>query len=1238
MDIERLAGTRLGNYEIESLLGRGGMGVVYKARQVSLDRPVALKILLPNLSSNVSFVKRFQREAEAVAKLNHPNIVQVIDISKAEGVHFFSMQYVRGKTLDEVLNEQSCLDVAEAVRIISQAAQGIEHAHKNGIIHRDIKPSNIILDESGTAKIMDFGLARRTEERSRITRFGAVMGTVDYMSPEQARGEQTIDHRSDIWSLGVVLFEMLTGSTPFVALSDSAVIHKIIYEEPLEVRSLNPEVPPGLSIVIARAITKDQEKRYGNISEFLRDLLTFETLSAEKGVSSSAHRKTKLINMREVLRKKDSSFIAQRMPFVGRKGEWSDILEALTQASFGNGALIMIGGEPGVGKTRLTEEVLNEALPKGFLCLVGHCYDMQGGQPYMPFVEIIESAARIVEPAAFLLTLGESAPEVAKLVPELRRKFNNIPLAAELPPEQEQRYTFNSIAKFIERVAEEQPLLLVLEDLHWAGESTMLLLQHIARQLDSMPVLIIGSYRDTELAVSRPLARVMEDLLRQRLAGDIVLSRLLEADVAKMLQELSDQEPPASLVKLIFGQTEGNPFFVEEILKHLAHQEKLFDQKGNWRTNLSFEEADVPRGVRLILGHRIQRVGEQCLETLTAAATAGRVVESKLLEQLLDLDEVTFLDSVEEAERARLLRSTTRAGTVSFAFPHELIRQTLLSDISGLRRQRLHFRVAEAIEKVYPEHLNERAAELAYHLKKGGASADVQKTAHYIQLAGDNAYSMGAAIEAMEFYKEALSLDVSKRDRAEIRYKLGLAFCVIGKFDEALDEWRKALTLYEEIGETEKVGDLCSEISRRLLWGLRLQEAYEIANRGLAALGESVNASRCLLLAASGHVLGFLPAIGYELPNNMCEQALEMAETLGKKELEGPILYRKAMFHRSYWQNPEVVDCALRSLDLLRKGNNPFDTANALMAAQWGLMHVGRLQEAAAVERELETFSPKRGAELNRCIPDIYECLLRVMVDGDLERFERRISEALEDSIQLEWGWLFMDYGCLGTAQFWRGNWERAEESYRKGFESIDPKATGAIGFVTAPLLIIFAYTGKRDEVLKIMRENRGQLPSAGRPNPIPAWTMLAAAIEALAVLEQYDEVAGLYPLAQEAVATGNLIQPFCSGLVQTTAGIAAAAGQLWEQAEEHFDTALKQAHEIPHVIEQPEVRRWYAHMLMKRGADGDLDKAHMLLKEAIELYQKIDMPRHLGMAQSLIEQIDSMIDPATDCDIPNTA
>src|SRR3990172_1791618 len=190
---------------------------------------------------------------------------------------------------------------------------------------------------------------------------------------------------------------------------------------------------------------------------------------------------------------------------------------------------------------------------------------------------MLEAAARTFPPEALRDALGDSAQEVAKLMPELRRMFPDIPLPPELPPEQEQRYLFNGMRDFLVRAGRAQPLLLVLDDLHWADDSTMLLVQHIAQQLHEMPVLIVGTYRDVELDVARPLARALEELLRQRLAHRIAIRRLPHDDVAAMLQALSGQEPPTPLVEVVFSETEGNPFFVEEVFQHLAEEGKLFD-------------------------------------------------------------------------------------------------------------------------------------------------------------------------------------------------------------------------------------------------------------------------------------------------------------------------------------------------------------------------------------------------------------------------------------------------------------------------------------------------------------------------------------------------------------------------------------------------------------------------------------------------------------------------------------
>jgi tetratricopeptide (TPR) repeat protein len=270
-NIFHLVGTRLGNFEIESLIGRGGMGVVYKARQASLNRTVAVKILLPSFGLNPLPAERFQREARAVAKLNHPNIIKVYDIGEDKELKFFSMEYVEGQNLEDVLREKGPMDPDEAIGITFQAGLALEHAHKNNIIHRDIKPANILLNNKGIVKVMDFGLAKIVDEESELTQRGVLLGTPDYMSPEQCWGEE-LDHRTDIYSLGVVLYEMLAGGSPFQAENTSEIIYRIAHENPRDVTNLNPNLPSGLGNVVGKAMAKEKKKRYPTIAKFLKDL------------------------------------------------------------------------------------------------------------------------------------------------------------------------------------------------------------------------------------------------------------------------------------------------------------------------------------------------------------------------------------------------------------------------------------------------------------------------------------------------------------------------------------------------------------------------------------------------------------------------------------------------------------------------------------------------------------------------------------------------------------------------------------------------------------------------------------------------------------------------------------------------------------------------------------------------------------------------------------------------------
>ncbi|MDP2949319.1 MAG: AAA family ATPase, partial [Chloroflexota bacterium] len=416
--------------------------------------------------------------------------------------------------------------------------------------------------------------------------------------------------------------------------------------------------------------------------------------------------------------------LVERTPFVGREAERAQLRRLLDQAAGGHGSLVMIGGEPGVGKTRLAEELMAEARQRNLTALMGRCYEMEGAPPYIAFVEMVEAAVRMFPAEALRAALGESAPEVAKLMPELRRLFPDIPQPPELPPEQERRYLFNGVREFLGRAGRAQPLLMVLDDLHWADDSALLLLQHIAQQLPEMPLLILGTYRDVELDVARPLARALEELLRQRLAHRVALRRLPQDGVSAMLRALSGQEPPALFVQAVYGETEGNPFFVEEVFQHLAEEGKLFDPQGRWRPDLDVSALDVPEGVRLVIGRRLERVSDECRRVLSSAAVIGRGFSFELLEALGDADTDALLDAIDEAERAHLITAASDGPEARFAFAHELIRQTLVGGLSLPRRQRLHLRVAEAIERAYSRTLEEHAADLAHHLYQAGAAAD----------------------------------------------------------------------------------------------------------------------------------------------------------------------------------------------------------------------------------------------------------------------------------------------------------------------------------------------------------------------------------------------------------------------------------------------------------------------------------------------------------------------------------
>ena len=840
------------------------MGEVFLGEDRQLGRKVAIKFLAEALEADQTAGERLQREARSAAALDHPYICKIYELAEIGGRTGIVMEHVEGETLQARLR-RTPLSAKEALEIAGEIAEALEEAHAHRVVHRDLKPPNVMLTAQGHVKVMDFGLATQAPASSAsqadadtigpLTESGARIGTPGYMSPEQLLGGQ-VDERSDIFGFGILLYEMLAGVHPFTRSSQSGTMSAILRETPAPVGQYAKDAPAAARVTLDRLLAKEPQHRYqsfGEVRAVLRQLLQDASGMTPAPQTAPAA----------------ATSTVDRTPFVGRESERAEVRRLLERAVAGQGSLVLLGGEPGVGKTRLEEEILTEGGQRGCLALTGRCYETEGTPPFIPWVEIVEQAAALVPTAAFREALGDAAPEVAKLLPELRQTFPDIPPPIELPPEQQRRYLFSNFLAFLDRGARVTPHIVLIDDLHWADDSTLLLLQHVAQHLAQMPLLILGTYRDVDLDVARPFAKTLEAFTRQRLAHKVALRRLPETGVADMLEALSGQATPAHLVTAVYAETEGNPFFVEEVFQHLSEEGRLFDVEGQWRADLRVEDLDVPEGIRLVVGRRLERLSPEARQLLTTAAVMGRSFDLTLLEALGDAEGETLLTVLEEAEAAKLIQTVSAGREVRWEFSHGLIRQTLESGLSLPRRQRAHLRVAEAMERVRGDQIDRYAADVAQHLYQAGAVADLEKTVRFLALAGDQALKAGAFDEALRQFNDALSIQAEReedqRTAADLRAGKARALRSLGRWEEATEEWKEALSIYEALGDQAAMAAVGWELAYLLVWNARGREAIGVTQHVLDVLGPEATADRCRLLASRGFALSMAAECSAEL-------------------------------------------------------------------------------------------------------------------------------------------------------------------------------------------------------------------------------------------------------------------------------------------------------------------------------------------------------------------------------------
>jgi len=769
-------------YRLDTELGRGGIAVVYRARDTLLKRDVAVKVMSATGLGTEGHVRLLQ-EARSAAGLNHPNIVTVHDIGEVDGSPFIVMELVEGETLHnlKVAGDRSPEALDEIISIARQICAALEHAHASGIVHRDLKPENVLLALDGTAKLVDFGLARPMA--SRVTDVGIIVGTVFYLAPELALGQE-FDGRADLYALGVMLYELTTGLLPFTADDPVAVITQHLHAPIVPPRARNAEIPPTLDALIVRLLSKDPQDRPNSATEVLQildspDILDREAISAE-----------------------EPSMLKRigRGRLVGRKRELQEARVLWSRVLSGQGQMLLISGEPGIGKTRLVRELATQVRVSGGRALVGACY-AEGGVPYAPFAQILRRA--LESDSDDDLDLPEfTLPDLLTLAPALRLRYPDIKPEPTLDdPKIEQQRLFENLAIFFTALSDQAPLLLVLEDIHWADTGTLSLLRHLARHTRGQRVMIVATHREVEPDEARPFHEMLLDFNRERLATHLRLPRLDREQTREMLAVLFAEEITPEFLDGIYRETEGNPFFIEEVCKALMESGKLTYQDGHWHRP-SMEELGIPHSVRVAIQSRVRVLPADAQETLCLAAVLGREFDFDTLAGASDQDEDTLIEALENAEHAQLIEEVSGEGGGTFAFVHVLIPTTLVESTPTLQRRRLHRRAAAAIEARRPDDFEA----LAYHYHRAGQA---EKAANYLLQAGDQARVLYVHQEAIDHYQQALGFLRETGDyeqAARTLMKLGLAYHNAFDFKAARQAYEESFVFWQRVGEVESSG------------------------------------------------------------------------------------------------------------------------------------------------------------------------------------------------------------------------------------------------------------------------------------------------------------------------------------------------------------------------------------------------------------------------------------------------
>ncbi len=790
-------------YKIIDKIGEGGMGIVWRVYDTVEQREVALKQFYKKEDSEVSTTQkdkstpeaiqtthregvrpstvstattekslRFKQEFRTMVKLKHPNTVNVFDYGVLEnGDDYITMEIVPGQELQDILKERQ-LDFEEVYRILIQTSQVLNFIHSRLLVHRDIKPSNIRITPEGNVKLMDFGLMEQMGQPST----GEITGTVIYLPPEVAKGG-IIDARSDLYSLGVMAYELATGQPPFMGKKTLDIIRQHIETPPIPPSQIRGDIPPPLEKIILQLLAKDQNDRYQTTAELINDLVQ---LTGEKISIETLEQKKSYLNCSEL---------------IGRGREMQKLKDAFTLTTQGRGQSIFIAAPAGVGKTRLIQEFKLKVQLAEIPFMQGECFE-QGMTIYQPLADAFKPLLPLTEKDI----LDKYGSVLVKVIPELNKEgYGPAPKLDEVG---EKVRLFEQVTGWLKEVSRVNPIVICIEGLHWSDFATLELLNSCIRELQEYPIMILCAFRDDEVEPTSIIFQTVEEEITQLLK----LSTLNQDNVQSLIKGMLGRiELTEDFTDYIYTTTGGNAFFVSEVMRVLIEEEQLQLERGRWILPVNISTLELPTSVESTIVRRLKLFSLETLNLARIAAVVGRSLELYLLKALSGLEDEKLFESLDELIERQFIKTEEK----EYIFTHGRVRETLYNQLQEERRKELHEKAGTILEEQYYSGKgNVAVGQLGYHFSRG---LNQQKAARYLLMAGYQAYDkVTGDIEGAEYFIKAVNLieKIDYPDKEEILIelmsKIGRSY-MYTKPEIAIENLEKAISSLHNLGDISKV-------------------------------------------------------------------------------------------------------------------------------------------------------------------------------------------------------------------------------------------------------------------------------------------------------------------------------------------------------------------------------------------------------------------------------------------------